>query len=110
MQDAVSPGMHSPLANAHSLRRFLSLRALSLYALASIVAMTLLASSARFFWLGEVVCNLRLFLAAASAAVMLLFFGGLANFVDPKAREVIQELISEEQQHMLQLFEMKKRL
>lgn len=40
----------------------------------------------------------------------ILFFGGLANFVDPKAREVIQELISEEQQHMLQLFEMKKKL
>ena len=40
----------------------------------------------------------------------ILFFGGLANFVDPKAREVIQELILEEQQHMLQLFEMKKRL
>ena len=40
----------------------------------------------------------------------ILFFGGLANFVDPKAREVIQELITEEQQHMLQLFEMKKKL
>lgn len=40
----------------------------------------------------------------------ILFFGGLANFVDPKAREVIEELISEEQMHMLQLFEMKKRL
>jgi rubrerythrin len=40
----------------------------------------------------------------------ILFFGGLANFVDPKAREVIQELIAEEQQHMLQLFEMKKKL
>ena len=40
----------------------------------------------------------------------ILFFGGLANFVEPKAREVIQELITEEQQHMLQLFEMKKKL
>jgi rubrerythrin len=40
----------------------------------------------------------------------ILFFGGLANFVDPKSREVIQELITEEQQHMLQLFEMKKKL
>jgi rubrerythrin len=40
----------------------------------------------------------------------ILFFGGLANFVEPKAREVIQELISEEQMHMLQLFEMKKKL
>lgn len=40
----------------------------------------------------------------------ILFFGGLANFVDPKAREVIQELIAEEQMHMLQLFEMKKKL
>ena len=40
----------------------------------------------------------------------ILFFGGLANFVDPKAREVIEKLISEEQQHMLQLFEMKKKL
>lgn len=40
----------------------------------------------------------------------ILFFGGLANFVDPKSREVIQELIAEEQQHMLQLFEMKKKL
>jgi rubrerythrin len=40
----------------------------------------------------------------------ILFFGGLANFVDPKAREVIEELITEEQQHMLQLFEMKKKL
>ncbi len=40
----------------------------------------------------------------------ILFFGGLASFVDPKSREVIQELIDEEQQHMLQLFEMKKKL
>jgi len=40
----------------------------------------------------------------------ILFFGGLANFVDPKAREVIKELITEEQMHMLQLFEMKKKL
>lgn len=40
----------------------------------------------------------------------ILFFGGLANFVDPKAREVIQELIAEEQMHMLKLFEMKKNL
>ncbi len=40
----------------------------------------------------------------------ILFFGGLANFVDPKAREVIKELIAEEQMHMLQLFEMKKKL
>lgn len=40
----------------------------------------------------------------------ILFFGGLANFVEPKAGEVIQELIAEEQMHMLQLFEMKKRL
>jgi len=40
----------------------------------------------------------------------ILFFGGLAGFVDPKAREVIEELITEEQQHMLQLFEMKKKL
>ena len=40
----------------------------------------------------------------------ILFFGGLAIFVDPKSREVIQELIAEEQQHMLQLFEMKKKL
>ena len=40
----------------------------------------------------------------------ILFFGGLAPFVDPRSREVIQELIAEEQMHMLQLFEMKKRL
>ena len=40
----------------------------------------------------------------------ILFFGGLANFVEPKAREVIEKLISEEQQHMLQLFEKKKKL
>ncbi len=40
----------------------------------------------------------------------ILFFGGLANFVDPKAREVIRDLIAEEQMHMLQLFEMKKKL
>ena len=40
----------------------------------------------------------------------ILFFGALANFVDPGAGEVIRELITEEQQHMLQLFEMKKKL
>jgi rubrerythrin len=40
----------------------------------------------------------------------ILFFGGLANNVDPKSAEVIEELIKEEQQHMLQLFEMKKKL
>lgn len=40
----------------------------------------------------------------------ILFFGGLANYVDPKSAEVIKELIKEEQQHMLQLFEMKKKL
>jgi len=40
----------------------------------------------------------------------ILFFGGLANFVDPKSAEVIQQLIEEEQQHMIQLFEMKSRL
>jgi rubrerythrin len=40
----------------------------------------------------------------------ILFFGGLANFVDPKSKKVIEQLIEEEQQHMLQLFEMKSRL
>jgi len=40
----------------------------------------------------------------------ILFFGGLANFVEPKAKTVIEELIGEEQQHMIQLFEMKKKL
>jgi len=40
----------------------------------------------------------------------ILFFGALAVFVDPAAKEVIEELISEEQHHMLLLFEMKKRL
>jgi rubrerythrin len=39
----------------------------------------------------------------------ILFFGGLANFVDPSAQDVIQQLIKEEQQHMLQLFEMKNK-
>ncbi|HER44149.1 MAG TPA: hypothetical protein ENO08_06790 [Candidatus Eisenbacteria bacterium] len=40
----------------------------------------------------------------------ILFFGGLAPFVDPKSKKVVEELIGEEQQHMIQLFEMKKKL
>ncbi len=40
----------------------------------------------------------------------ILFFGALAGFVDPGAKEVIEELISEEQHHMLLLFEMKQKL
>lgn len=40
----------------------------------------------------------------------ILFFSGLAPFVDQKSREIIQTLIKEEQQHMLYLFNMKKEL
>lgn len=40
----------------------------------------------------------------------ILFFGGLANFLDEKSKEVVDQLIEEEQQHMVQLFEMKKKL
>jgi rubrerythrin len=40
----------------------------------------------------------------------ILFFGGLLNFLDKKSKDVVDELIGEEQQHMVQLFEMKKKL
>lgn len=40
----------------------------------------------------------------------ILFFSGLAPFIDAKSREVVQTLIKEEQQHMLFLFNMKKEL
>lgn len=40
----------------------------------------------------------------------ILFFGALSNFLDKKSKEVVDELIAEEQQHMVQLFEMKKKL
>jgi len=40
----------------------------------------------------------------------ILFFGGLASFLDKKSKEVVDQLISEEQMHMVQLFEMKKKL
>ncbi len=40
----------------------------------------------------------------------ILFFGGLAPFVDQKSREIVQTLVKEEQQHMLFLFNMKKEL
>jgi rubrerythrin len=40
----------------------------------------------------------------------ILFFGGLSNFLDKKSKEVVDELIAEEQMHMVQLFEMKKKL
>jgi len=41
----------------------------------------------------------------------ILFFGELSRFVESnaKAKSVIDQLIKEEQQHMLQLFEMKKK-
>ena len=39
----------------------------------------------------------------------ILFFGGLAAFLDKKSKEVVDQLITEEQQHMVQLFEMKKK-
>lgn len=40
----------------------------------------------------------------------ILFFGGLGRYLDEKSREVVDQLIAEEQQHMVQLFEMKKKL
>lgn len=40
----------------------------------------------------------------------MLFFGGLARFVDPKSKEIIEKLVDEERDHMLYLFKMKKRL
>lgn len=40
----------------------------------------------------------------------ILFFSGLAPFVDSKSREVVEKLIEEEKQHLLFLFNMKKQL
>jgi len=40
----------------------------------------------------------------------ILFFGGLLQFVDKRSKEIIEQLISEEQAHMLYLFNMKKTL
>jgi rubrerythrin len=40
----------------------------------------------------------------------ILFFSGLGRFIDPKSKPVVDQLIKEEQQHMLYLFNMKKEL
>jgi rubrerythrin len=40
----------------------------------------------------------------------ILFFGQLANFIDPASREIVDLLIKEEQQHMIYLFNMKKEM
>lgn len=40
----------------------------------------------------------------------ILFFSGLSGFLDEKGQAVVKKLISEEQQHMLFLFEMKKEI
>ncbi|MDD3642837.1 MAG: ferritin family protein [Candidatus Krumholzibacteria bacterium] len=40
----------------------------------------------------------------------ILFFGALARFLDEKSGKVGDELIAEEQMHMVQLFAMKKKL
>ncbi len=40
----------------------------------------------------------------------ILFFGGLQRFVDKKSKEIIDKLISEEQEHMIFLFNMKRNL
>jgi rubrerythrin len=40
----------------------------------------------------------------------ILFFGGLARFIDAKSKEIVDKLIKEEQQHMLYLFNMKKEM
>ncbi|MFA4947374.1 MAG: ferritin family protein [Candidatus Krumholzibacteriia bacterium] len=40
----------------------------------------------------------------------ILFFGRLANFIDPASREIVDLLIKEEQQHMIYLFNMKKEM
>lgn len=39
----------------------------------------------------------------------VLFFSGLAPYVDPKSREIVGTLVEEEKQHILFLFNMKKR-
>ena len=38
----------------------------------------------------------------------ILFFSGLARFIDAKSKAIVERLIKEEQQHMLYLFGMKK--
>ncbi len=40
----------------------------------------------------------------------VLFFSGLMPYVDPKSQEVVRTLMEEEKQHILFLFNMKKRL
>jgi rubrerythrin len=40
----------------------------------------------------------------------ILFFGGLGRFIDPKSKAVVDQLVKEEQQHMLYLFGMKKEM
>ena len=40
----------------------------------------------------------------------ILFFGSLSKFIDASSNEIIRTLIKEEQQHMLYLFEMKKKI
>ncbi len=40
----------------------------------------------------------------------ILFFSGLARFLDPGMKEVVQKLIKEEQQHLVYLSDMKRNL
>jgi len=40
----------------------------------------------------------------------ILFFGRLAQFIDPASREIVDRLVKEEQQHLLYLFAMKKEM
>jgi rubrerythrin len=40
----------------------------------------------------------------------ILFFGSLAQFIDPQSKEIVEKLIAEERQHMLYLFNMKKEM
>jgi len=40
----------------------------------------------------------------------ILFFSGLGRFIDPKSKAIVDQLIKEEQQHMLYLFGMKKEM
>ncbi len=40
----------------------------------------------------------------------ILFFGGLSRFADDSVKEVMGRLIEEEQQHMLYLFDLKKKM
>jgi len=40
----------------------------------------------------------------------ILFFSGLAHYLDPNEKSVVKQLIREEQQHMLYLFNLKKEM